>query len=85
MSLAESFAGTRFAKFINTTAGRIVRIIAGLVLIVCVVLEGMNTGGIILILLGLVPLTAGTLNICIVSGLLGGPLHLAEKRPKDNL
>jgi hypothetical protein len=84
MSLAESFAKTGFAKFINTTAGRIVRIIAGLVLIVLGILGGMNVGGIILIVLGLVPLTAGTLNLCIISGLLGGPLHLAEKKPKYN-
>ena len=84
MSLAESFAKTGFAKFINTTAGRLVRIIAGLALIILGILEGLNTGGIILILLGLVPLTAGTLNLCIISGLLGGPLHLAEKKPDNN-
>lgn len=83
MSLAESFAQTGFAKFINTTAGRIVRIIAGLVLIVLGFLEGMNPGGIILILLGLVPFLAGSLNLCIISGLLGGPLRLAEKKPED--
>lgn len=83
MSLAESFAKTGFAKFINTTAGRIARIIAGLVLIVLGFLEGMNPGGIILILLGLVPFLAGSLNICIISGLLGGPLRLAGKNPKD--
>ncbi len=34
MSLAESFAQNSFAHFINSPAGRVVRILAGLVLIV---------------------------------------------------
>lgn len=83
MSLSESFAKTGFAKFINTTAGRIVRIVAGLALIIWGISTGMNTTGIILIIVGLVPLIAGTFNFCIISGLLGGPLRLTYNKSKD--
>ena len=80
MSLSESFAKTGFAKFINTTAGRIVRIVAGFVLIIWGVSIGLNTTSIILIIVGLVPLIAGTFNYCIISALLGGPLRLTGNK-----
>lgn len=73
MSLAESFGRSGFARFINTTAGRVVRIVAGLALILWgYSLSG--TAGIVLIILGLVPLSAGVFNLCIISALLGGPI-----------
>lgn len=83
MSLSESFARTGFAKFINTTAGRIVRIVAGLALIIWGISIGLNTTGIIFIIVGLVPFIAGTFNLCIISGLLGGPLRLVKNKLND--
>jgi len=74
MSLAQSFAKTGFAKFINTTTGRLVRIIAGLILIIWGFAVELQSTAIILIVIGLIPLAAGLFNMCVISGLLGGPL-----------
>lgn len=74
MSLAESFGRSGFARVVNTTAGRWVRIIAGLGLVVWGYLQGATTGGIVLVVVGLIPLVAGIFNLCIVSALLGGTI-----------
>ncbi len=74
MSLAQSFAKTGFARFINSTTGRLARIIAGLILIIWGFTAESQTAEIMLIVIGLIPLAAGLLNICVISGLLGGPL-----------
>ena len=78
MSIAESFAKSGFAKFINTPTGRIVRIIAGLVLIVWGYTQNGGIGGIVLIIIGLIPLAAGTFNLCLISALLGGTISGAK-------
>ena len=80
MSIAESFGRSGFAKFINSPAGRIARIVVGLALIVW----GYTSGGIVLIIIGLIPLAAGALDLCLISALLGGPISgkkLREKKP----
>jgi hypothetical protein len=70
MSIAESFGRSGFAKFINSPTGRIARIVVGLALIVW----GYTSGGILLIIIGLIPLVAGSFDLCLVSALLGGPV-----------
>ena len=70
MSIAESFGKSGFAKFINSPAGRIARIVVGLALIVW----GYTSGGIVFIIIGLIPLAAGALDLCLISALLGGPI-----------
>lgn len=75
MSIATSFGRSRFAKFINSPAGRVVRVIAGLALIGWGYLWLGSVTGIILIALGFVPLTAGAFNLCLISALLGGPIR----------
>lgn len=85
MSLAESFAKSGFAQFINTPIGRIVRILAGLGLIVWGYTQRADTVGIILILVGLVPLAAGIFNLCLISAMLGGPIsgaRIAKSKPQ---
>ena len=80
MSIAESFGRYGFAKFINSPAGRIARIVVGLALIVW----GYTSGGIVLIIIGLIPLAAGALDLCLISVLLGGPISgkkLRETKP----
>jgi hypothetical protein len=74
MSLAQSFAHTGFARFINTVAGRIVRLVAGIALIVWGYSLLDETLGIVLIVIGLIPFVAGALDLCLISALLGGPL-----------
>jgi hypothetical protein len=86
MSLAQSFAQTGFAKFINSTPGRVVRIVAGLALIGWGYSLGAGPAGIILVVVGLVPLAAGVFNLCLVSALLGGPIsgaRVAGSKPKS--
>ena len=86
MSLAESFAQSRFAKFVNSPAGRIARIVVGLGLIGWGYSQRAGLAGIILIVLGLVPLTAGVFHLCFVSALLGGPIsgaRIARSKPQS--
>ena len=62
-----------FFKFIASPVGRIVRIVAGLALILIglLVLEGI--GGWILAIVGLVPLVAGLFDWCVFAPLFGLP------------
>ena len=78
MSMAESFAKSSFGKFMNSPTGRIARILAGLVLIAWGYTQRAETTGIILIVVGLVPLAAGVFNLCLISALLGGPISGAR-------
>ena len=75
MSLAESFGHSGFAKFINTPTGRIVRIIAGLALVAWGYAQLPESAGYIIIIVGVVPLTAGIFNLCLISALLGGTIN----------
>lgn len=83
MSLAQSFAQSGFARFINTLAGRIIRLIAGAVLIVWGYTQLDQTLGIVLIVVGLIPLLAGALDLCLISALLGGPLSGKKVRASN--
>lgn len=74
MSIAESFGRSGFAKFINSPTGRIARLVVGLALIVWGYTQLDSGTGIVLIIIGLVPLTAGAFDLCLVSALLGGPI-----------
>ena len=78
MSMAQSFAQTGFARFINSPAGRILRVVAGLGVIGYGYVHRAETTGMALMFVGLVPLAAGTFDWCLVSALLGGPLSGAR-------
>lgn len=58
-----------FAKFMSSSTGRGLRIIAGLGLIVW----GLLTGNIVLVVVGVLPLAAGVFNFCLIAPLLGVP------------
>jgi hypothetical protein len=84
MSLAESFAQSGFAQFVNSAAGRIARIVVGLGLIGWGYAQPMDSG-IILMVLGLIPLAAGIFHLCLISALLGGPIsgaRIAKSKPQ---
>jgi hypothetical protein len=69
-----------FGKFMASTLGRAVRVIAGIALIAIGLSMG-NIGGIVLAVVGLVPLIAGIADVCIISALLfGTPLQGAKIR-----
>lgn len=69
-----SFARSGFAQFIASAAGRLLRIVAGLGLIAWGYTMRDASGGVALMVVGLVPLLAGVFDLCLISPLLGGPL-----------
>ena len=80
MSLAQNFARTAFAQFINSPTGRGARIVAGVALLVWGYTRRADTAGIVLIGVSLVPLLAGSFDWCLISALLGGPISGAVLR-----
>ena len=68
-----NFASSPFGQFMASGAGRLTRIIAGVVLIAIGIIIG-EAAGIILIIVGAVPLLAGLFDVCLFSALFGGPL-----------
>jgi len=73
-----------FASFMSSAAGRILRVLVGLVLIgwgVFLIVAASNvTAGIILAVVGLVPLVAGLADVCIFAPLFGAPFSGAKVR-----
>src|SRR5262245_25312482 len=78
MSIAESFGRSWFARFINSPTGRLFRVVVGVILIGWGLTQRGTSRGTILIVIGLVPLAAGTFNLCLISALLGGPISGAR-------
>jgi hypothetical protein len=62
-----------FARFMSSLYGRLLRIVAGIALIIVGLAVVHGTGGIILAIVGLVPLVAGIFNFCVFAPLFGGP------------
>jgi hypothetical protein len=71
---ARPFEETGFAQFIASPAGRILRIVAGGVMIGAGASHG-GTGGTVLAIAGVAPLAAGVFDVCLLSPLFGGPLR----------
>jgi hypothetical protein len=62
-------------KFLASRSGRITRVVAGLVLVALGLFVVSNvTLGIILIVVGLVPLVAGLFDFCVFAPLFGAPM-----------
>jgi hypothetical protein len=81
-NLGEAFNRSGFSRFINSPAGRIFRLVAGIgFLVVGYVYRG-HTLGVLSMVWSVLPLSAGALDICYVSALLGGPLSGAKIRSK---
>lgn len=62
-----------FAQFMATPMGRGIRVVAGIVLIALGLLVVEGTGGIILAVIGILPIFAGAANVCLVAPLIGAP------------
>ena len=70
-----------FAKFMSSGLGRVIRIVAGMILIGLGLFFVSGTLGLILIIVGAIPLIAGLLDICVIGALfLGTPLRGDEVR-----
>ncbi|MCC7207616.1 MAG: DUF2892 domain-containing protein [Anaerolineae bacterium] len=63
-----------FVAFMASGIGRLVRIVAGIVLIAVGLLSVQGTTGIIIAVVGVVPLLAGLLDFCLFAPLFGAPL-----------
>lgn len=61
------------ARFMASGAGRLLRIVAGVALIVVGLTVMKGTGGIVLAVVGLVPLAAGAFNFCWFGPLMSAP------------
>ena len=73
-----------FAKFMSSGLGRGVRIVAGIALIALGLAAG-GTAGIVAAVIGVVPLAAGVLDVCLIGALLfGTPLKGADVRARSN-
>jgi len=61
-------------RFMNGSAGRSVRVLAGVALIIAGLTTG-GAGGLILAVVGVVPLAAGAAGICLAAPLLRAPMR----------
>ena len=61
-----------FARFMSSAAGRLIRVVAGIVLI-AIGYAMHSTGGTVLAIIGLVPLLAGAFDVCVFAPLFGAP------------
>ena len=69
-----------FAQFMSSGLGRGLRIAAGIILMVVGLAVVGGTGGIVLAVIGLVPLLAGVVDVCLFAPLFGAPLKGADVR-----
>ena len=82
MKRHETFNQSGFSKFLNSPAGRIFRLAAGTGFLIVGYLYRDHTLGVISMAWGVLPFSAGALDICYISALLGGPLSGAKIRAK---
>jgi len=71
-----------FAQFMSSGLGRGLRIVAGIILIAVGLAVVGGTGGIVLAIIGLVPLLAGVFDVCLFAPLFGAPLKGADVRAR---
>jgi len=72
-----------FVAFMASSTGRIVRVVAGIALIAVGLLVMQDTVGIILAIVGLVPLLAGIFDFCVFAPLFGNPLSGTKIRSEQ--
>jgi hypothetical protein len=63
-----------FCTFMASTAGRIIRVVAGIALVALGLLVLKGTVGIIVAVVGMVPLLAGLFDFCVFAPLFGCPM-----------
>ncbi|MEO7713863.1 MAG: DUF2892 domain-containing protein [Gemmatimonadaceae bacterium] len=69
-----------FAAFMASSAGRLIRIAAGVALIAWGWSMRDQTSGIVLMVGGLAPLLAGAFNVCLLAPLIGAPFAGKDAR-----
>jgi hypothetical protein len=74
MRLHERFNRSRFSQFINSTPGRVFRLVAGLGFAALGFANRNHALGLAALGWSVLPLTAGGFDVCYLSAALGGPL-----------
>ena len=80
--IAEAFNRSGFSRFINSPAGRAFRLVAGATFVVVGYVFRHGTLGLLSMVWGVLPLTAGAFDVCYISAVLGGPLSGARIRDR---
>jgi hypothetical protein len=70
-------------KFLASTSGRIVRVFAGIALVLWGLMGLGGTVGIIVAVVGAVPLLAGLFDFCVFAPLFGAPLNGKKIRAQN--
>jgi hypothetical protein len=83
MTKYESFNQSGFSKFLNSLTGRILRLVVGIGFLVVGYMYRDHALGVISMVWGVLPLSAGAFDICYVSAALGGPLSGKKIRSKE--
>ena len=81
-SFEEPFNRSSFSRFLNSPAGRIFRLAAGTGFLVVGYIYRGHALGVLSMVWSVFPLSAGALDICYISALLGGPISGAKIRAK---
>ena len=85
MSWHEAFNQSGFSKFLNSPAGRIFRLVAGIGFLVVGFVYREYPLGVLSMAWGVLPLSAGAFDICYISVVLGGPLSGAKIRSSTSM
>lgn len=71
--LAAAFNRSGFSRFLNSPGGRVFRVVAGIGFLVLGLVYRDQLPGILSLVWGVLPLTAGAFDVCYISAALGGP------------
>lgn len=85
MSSAEVFNRSGFSRFLNSSAGRVFRAVAGMGFLIVGYFSRDHTLGVISMLWSILPLSAGVFDICYISAVLGGPLSGVKIREAQHV
>jgi hypothetical protein len=75
-----AFAQSRFSHLINSSGGRIFRLVAGAIFLGVGFVYRDHAAGVAAMGWSVLPLSAGALDLCYISALLGGPVSGAKIR-----
>ncbi len=81
-SLEEVFNRSGFSRFLNSPAGRVFRLVAGIGFLAVGLVYRHHTLGVLSLAWGFLPSTAGGFDVCYISAALGGPFTGAKIRDK---
>ena len=80
MAFAAQFNGSTFGRWLNSPGGRIFRVAAGTGFLGLALSRAGTRSGAVAAAVGLLPLTAGALDVSYVSAALGGPFRGSDCR-----